>query len=277
MVAILRTLRSVSALLLLLCLLGPTTAFAETGAISQSYQTSSSSISAGTLVSLTGNGSGTVAPATTSTVGKIVGIAASQPALELSSSNMSSVQIVVGGTTEALVSDANGAVMAGDEITVSPIAGVGMKAIDAGQIVGTALKSLNSVKTVSEQATTKTGQHKTIHVGLLPVSVNISYYSAAPTAGSVSAYIPPFLQSVANAIAGKAVSPLRVLVGTVALLMGFCAVISMLYVAIRSGVISLGRNPLAENALRRGIVDVFIAAIGVLVVTGVIVTAVILA
>lgn len=255
----------------------PAGASAEGGAISQAYQTNASSITGGALVSLVNTGSNQVVPATSSNVSNLVGIAAEKPVLELSGSGSSSVQVVVGGSAQVLVSDANGAVSAGDKITISPLAGIGMKATGASEIVGTAQKSLSSVKTIVERAKGTSGQPVTVHVGLVPVAVNVVYYSAAAAGGSVSAFVPPFLQDLANAIAGKQVSPLRVLIGVLAMLLGFVSAITMLYVGIRSGVISLGRNPLAAEALRKGMVDILIAAIGVIVVTGVIVAAVVVA
>ncbi|HUB93824.1 MAG TPA: hypothetical protein VMB52_04955 [Verrucomicrobiae bacterium] len=265
-------------LLLLLLMLSTAPVAAQGGAISQAYQTSTSGINQGVLVSTVASGSTDVKPADTADASMLVGVAAEEPELELSSSgkSKSSVQVVVGGSTEVLVSDANGAINAGDKIAVSPLAGIGMKATGAGEVVGTAQKALSSVKTVTQEAKGTNGQTITVHVGLIPVAINVVYYTAVSSGGTVSAYVPPFLQTVANTIAGKAVSPLRVLVGTVALLLGFFAVIIMLYVGVRSGVISLGRNPLAADALRRGMVDVLIAALGILVVTGVIVSAVIL-
>jgi hypothetical protein len=264
--------------LLLLLVAAAAPAAAQGGAISQGYEVSSSGISTGALVSLTGSGSGTVELATVSNAAHLAGVAAQAPALELSSATgQQSIQVVVGGSTNVLVSDANGTLKAGDKITVSPLAGVGMKATSSSEIVGTALKPLSAVKTVAQHAKGKNGQSITVHVGLVPVAVGVTYYSAVASVGTVSAFVPPFLQNVANAVAGKAVSPLRVLIGAIALLLGFFAVTIMLYVGVRSGVISLGRNPLAADALRRGMVDVLIAALGVLIVTGVIVSAVILA
>lgn len=263
--------------LLLLLLSASAPAAAQGAAIAQGYQTVSSGVGFGTIVSLASSGASRVEPANLGNATSLVGVAANEPVLQLSDGSKSNVQVVVSGSADVLVSDANGAVRAGDKIAVSPLAGVGMKATSSGEVVGTAQQALSSVKTVTEQAQGKDGQRITVHVGKVPVSVNVVYYSAVSSGGSVAAYVPPFLQSLANSLAGKAVSPLRVIIGAVALLLGFFAVSIMLYVGVRSGVISLGRNPLAADALRRGMVDVLIAALGVLIVTGVLVSAVILA
>lgn len=266
-------LRYLSAALLFALMLVPnaTVLAAASAAISQSYQTSSQNISQGTLVSLVTSGSTSIVPADTSTASILVGIAATKPVLELSNSTSTSIQVVTSGVTDALVSDANGTVKAGDRITASPVSGIGMKAIKSGEVVGTAQKSLSSVSTIKERVSGTNGQTVTINVGLIPIAVNVVYYSTATSSGTLSTFIPPFLQNLANALTGKQVSPIRVLIGTAALLLGFLAITVMLYVAIKSGMISIGRNPLAEAALRRGLVDVLVAAMGVLVLTVVVV------
>jgi hypothetical protein len=262
---------------LLLSLLSAPIAYAVTsGAISQGYETTSSNIGQGALVSLVSTDSNDVEPAGSSNAGTLVGVAANKPVLELSNGTASSIQVVTSGTAEALVSDANGPVNVGDKITASPIEGVGMKALRPGEVVGTAQKSLSAVSTLKQHVISSTGKTVTINVGLLPIAVNVVYYSASSSLGTPSSFVPPFLQALADALTGKQVSPLRVLVGMVALLLGFVAVTVMLYVSIRSGIISIGRNPLAEGVLRRGLVDVIIAAMGVLIVTVVVVYVVLL-
>ncbi len=270
-----------SVTLLLTCFVSPI-AFAASGAISESYRTSSSGITQGTLLSLVSKGSTVVTPASTSNAASLVGIAASKPLVELSAGtssngNQSGLQVAVGGTTEVLVSNLNGSVYVGDKITASPVNGIGMKATGAAEIVGVAQANLASVRTVTKTFAGTNGKTVSVKIGLLPVAINVAYYSAAPAGGSVSAFVPPFLQSLANNIAGKAVSPLRVLIGAITLILGFATIVMMLYTGIRSGVISLGRNPLAADALRKGMVDILITAVGILMVTGVVVAAVIVA
>jgi hypothetical protein len=69
-------------------------------------------------------------------------------------------------------------------------------------------------------------------------------------------------------VAGKPVAPVRVLLSLVVLLLGSIVVIVMLNSAIRTGIISIGRNPLAGPALRRGLVDVILAALGIMLIAG---------
>lgn len=245
---------------------------ASNGAISQDYQTNTTGITPGELLSLSSSSSSAVEPAnSTSNVSSLIGVAADKPLLELSGKGKSSVQVVVGGTSSALVSDINGPVNVGDKITASPVSGVGMKAINSTEVVGIAQANLASVQTVTRSVVGKDGKSVNIKIGQLPIAVVVEYYSMSAATGTASSFVPPFMQAIANQLTGKQVSPLRVLFGMILLIMGFAAVTFMLYVAIRSGIISIGRNPLAEGALRKGLVDVIIAALGILVVTAVVV------
>jgi hypothetical protein len=234
-------------------------------------------MSVGALVSLAASGADSVSLADVGNAGNLVGVASEKPVLELSDGSSSSIKVVVSGVAEALVSDVNGEIKAGDKITPSPISGVGMKAMQSGEIVGTAQKALGSVSSVKQQVTSADGKQETVNVGLLPIAVNVVYFSTNSASGSAAAFVPPFLQSVANAVTGKQVPPLRVLLGGLALLLGFIGATAMLIISIKSGMISIGRNPLAEKALRRGLFDVIIAAMGVLTATVVVVYAILLA
>lgn len=261
--------------------LGTAAALSPTAAISQTYETTNTNITQGALVSLATSGSSTVIPANSTNVARLVGITASHPLVELSGNgtskgSVSTLQVVVSGTAQALVSDVNGPVTVGDKITASPVSGVGMRAVDSAEIVGTAQADLSTATSVQKTVAGTDGKSVTIHIGLLPIAVGVAYYSATTSSGTVSSFVPPFLQTIANSLTGKQVSPIRVLIGATALLLGFIAVTVMLYTSIKSGVISIGRNPLAEGALRKGLVDVIIAAIGVLIITLVLVYGVLL-
>jgi hypothetical protein len=95
--------------------------------------------------------------------------------------------------------------------------------------------------------------------------VNVSYYAVPQD--KLSAIVPTFLVNLGSSIAGKDLSPLRVLMGFGALIMGFIIAGVMLQTAVRSGLISLGRNPLAHGILRRGLLDVVVTSIGILLIT----------
>jgi len=202
---------------------------------------------------------------------QLLGLVADKPLIALNDGSHQA-QIVISGTSNALVSSINGTVKAGDKITASPIQGVGMKATDAGQIVGTAQSDLSSKKATSETITDKSGKKQTIEVGLVSLQVSVSYYAGSSSSQSaLASVLPPFLLHIANGISGNTVSPLRVLIALLILVFGFVIVANMLQAAVRSGLIAVGRNPLAKKALRRELIDVCLTGLGILVLVAIVV------
>jgi hypothetical protein len=253
----------VTCLSLFLILTVPVSAYAA-GAISQGFQTTDKSATTGNLLSY-GPKQGFVELATNANVANLAGVSSTGSLIELSGTGKN-VQVVVSGLTQTLVTSANGPIVAGDKITASPFAGVGMKATNPTEIVGVAQASLNSVKTLQETVVDKTGKKETITVGLIPMEVNVAYFASSQS-GTSSLFVPPFLQSIANAIAGSEVSPLRVLASALTLVLGFTTVSIILYTSIRASITAIGRNPLANTAVRKGLVDVLVMAAGILAVT----------
>lgn len=234
------------------------------GALSQGFTTSDTSLTAGTLVVLRSGVHGVVEKATSDHAQQLVGVISSKPLVALTDGGQQ-VQVAVSGVTTALVSDINGDIKIGDKITASPVEGVGMKALTSTEIIGTAASNLKDSQTTTKSITDVDGKKTSIHVGAVDVQVNVSYYAAPQD--RLSAIVPTFLVNVGSSIAGKDLSPLRVLVGFTGLLLGFIVAGIMLQAGVRSGIISLGRNPLAHNFLRRGLIDVMVTSVAVLLIT----------
>lgn len=244
---------------LLLIVLSPLAHAQSSSAIAQSFRPDSSQgdIVAGALVSTKGD-KNTVALATLSTANRLVGIVDDNPLVSISEGGKE-VDVVLSGTTNVLVSDMNGPVKSGDKITISPVAGVGMKATTDSQIVGTAQNDFKSSdsQTVSDRG----GRSHRIRLGYVRAQIGIAAYQAPG-----SDFLPPFIQNTANSIAGRPVSIIRVLVCSVLLLLGFTTVIILVYTSVRSAMTSIGRNPLAARAIRRGLYQV--GAVSLVVVGG---------
>ena len=232
----------------------------DASAIGQSFQTNDTSLTAGALVSTKTGSSNTVELANQTRNDKLVGIVSTSPLIELAD-DTKSVQVVMSGVTTAFVSDINGDVKTGDKITSSPIEGVGMKAITSGLIVGSAQADLNTIKTTDRTVTDVSGVPHTVHVGLIPLQVNVTYY-AAP--GQNASFLPTFLQDFANGIAGKEVSPVRVVVSTVIILLAFVSIAVLLYASVKSSIISIGRNPLSEVSVRKSMLQIGALVVAIL-------------
>jgi hypothetical protein len=257
-----------------LLLLGAVLAFcslmpvaAETNsAIAQQFNTKDGSTTPASLVALNEQDPSTIELAQTGKERRLVGVVSDTSAIELSAGG-GGVQVVTSGATMALVSDLNGTIKAGDKVTASPIKGVGMKATENGTIVGTAQSDFTTAQTEERTITDKTGADKTVKIGLMPVQVGVVYYSV--NNGQNSAYVPAFLQSIADNIAGRNVSAMRVIAAGVVMLLVVASVAALLYGAVRSSIISIGRNPLSESAVRKGLFQVTLTALGVLLFAGI--------
>jgi hypothetical protein len=220
--------------------------------ISQEFKTKDGAVSSAALVGIEKDNSNTIALANMSEADKLLGVVGAKPLIELSGGS-SGVQVVTSGLTLALVSDINGKVVNGDRVTASPIEGVGMKATQSAVIVGIAQGDLASVSTETRSVTAKDGKKQTVHIGLLPVQVGVAYYTVDEGKAS---YVPAFLQELANNVSGRNVSPVRVLVAALILLLLFISITVLLYSAVRSSIISIGRNPLSESAVRKSLTEV---------------------
>lgn len=234
------------------------------GALSQSFTTTDSSLVAGTVVDLKSGTANSVEKAASTRAPQLLGVAASDPLVALGSGTQQA-QIVVSGLTPTLVSDINGSIKVGDKITASPIQGIGMKAGTSTEIVGTAESNLTDSSTTTQQVTDKDGKATSVKIGVIEVQVNVSYYNMQPS--KLNNIVPSFLVNVGSSIAGKNVSPIRILIAFAALVVGFLVAGILLQAGVHSGIISMGRNPLAGGILRRSLLDVLVTSIGLLALT----------
>lgn len=230
------------------------------GAIAQSFTASSDKgeVVAGALVSVQPNNPRTVELATSDSAAQLAGVAAANP-LVVIGGGIATAQVVLSGTTTVLVSDINGPIKVGDKITTSPIAGVGMLATSDTRIAGTAQTALDTHAAQARSVPDSSGHARTVHIGVVTLQVGVAAYQA-PT----SQFLPPFLQSLANAVAGRSVSLARVLICSLLLLFSFLSIAVLIYTAVRSAIISIGRNPLAAKAIRRGLYQVTLVALVIL-------------
>lgn len=235
-------------LIVLTVLLGPIANATTT--LSQGYATSQD-LAVGTMVSLQKNSTDEVVASTTSTAGTTLGVVISPDTSLLSISNgKSQVQVATSGTLQVLVSDINGPVQRGDHITASPISGVGMKATGNVLVLGVAQDDLSGNGS-KETYKDKSGTQHTAYIGTIPVLVNVAYYFKQPE----KTVVPGAIQNVANAIAGKSVNTMPVIVSAAIFLVTVAVVVSIIYSMIRSSIISVGRNPMSQSAIYRNLIQ----------------------
>jgi hypothetical protein len=232
--------------------------------LSQGYSTTDPLVT-GSLVSLENNFSDTVKAASNSNVDGILGVVINDGGalLSLSSEQSHQVQVATSGVVPVLVSNINGDIHQGDEITASPISGVGMKATINAKVVGVSQSGLTKNGSSNESYTDKSGQKHSVLVGQIPVLINVSYYFKQPD----KTIIPSTIQNVANAFAGRTVSTVPILISMGIFIITMVVVSSIVYSMIRSSIISTGRNPLSQSAIYRQLLSMSTLVVGILAVS----------
>jgi hypothetical protein len=231
--------------------------------ISQSYS-SADPLALNSIASLKNDTTDEIVAATSSNSDNTLGVVviAENSSLSLSNGGPNQVQIATSGILDVLVSDVNGPIIQGDYITASPISGVGMKATGNTRVVGVAQSNLGSTTQSQQEYTDANGEKKSVNVGKIPVLVNVSYYYKQPD----KTVIPSAVQNVANALAGKTVNPVPIIVGAGIFLVTLMVVVSIIYSMIRSSIISVGRNPMSQSAVYRNVIQLSSLVLGILAV-----------
>jgi len=178
--------------------------------------------------------------------------------LSLESGNKTQVQVATSGVIPALVSDCNGTVAQGDPITASPVRGVGMKATNNIKIVGIAQGK--AIGTTTQKVTNQICGSDTITLGQVAILISVSYHYREPD----KTLIPASLQNLANTIAGKSVSSLPVILSAAIFIITVIVVVAIIYSMIRSSIISVGRNPMAQSAVYRDVIQLSALVLAIL-------------
>ncbi|HEX5744230.1 MAG TPA: hypothetical protein VFX84_02155 [Candidatus Saccharimonadales bacterium] len=207
----------------------------------------------GAIMSLKTDSADYVSRANTGNANNILGVVVSEgnSLLTLSDGKANQVQVATSGVVQVSVSNINGDIASGDAITASPIKGVGMKATTNAKVVGIAQESLSGNGTSEQSYTDKDGRKRTVLLGQVPVLVNPAYYYKQPD----KTVIPAAVQNVANALAGKAVNSLPVIISLAIFIVTLIIVVSIIYSMIHSSIISVGRNPMSQAAIYRNLIQ----------------------
>ena len=240
---------------LALFVMGLTPVGAASANISHSYG-SSVTITTGSLVSLDPLHTNFVVPANTDNGLQLLGVAVNSKDSLLavdSTSATGSIQVATSGTVNTLVSDVNGDINVGDQVSVSPFNGVGMKAVEGNQLIGlaqSAFTSKSADKTI-EKVTDKTGKSTQVNVGY--VTLGIAIGSVPSTSGGAKLNA---IQQVVKSLTGHAISTFRATLALIVALSASVALVVLIYASIYGGIISIGRNPLAKYAVFRSLISV---------------------
>ncbi len=223
----------------------------------------------GTVVQLAGNGAAKVGPASQKDLSKMYGVVVDPHILSLtisSSSLQNEAYVATTGTYSALVSDQGGAIKSGDYVTMSAIDGVAMKASTEQKIVlGRAAGSFDGKANVAGTANLKdsAGGTEKVHLGMIPVAIDIRHN---PDEKSTKANVPPWLQRLGEAVAEKPIGPMRIYLSLGITGLSIIVALVLLYSGVRNSLIAVGRNPLSKKTIFRGLIEIILTSIIVLII-----------
>jgi len=227
-------------------------------------------IDVGTIVQLAGKDTKGVKVAKQSELQNMYGVVVDKNQLPVTLSSealKNETYVAVSGTYNVLVSTQAGSIASGDYVTLSSINGVAMKAgTEEKTVFGRAVgnfdgKGIVLGSTELKDTTGKTGG--AVKIGSVPVTIDIK---RNPNEKSTKSDLPEFLQRIGQAIAEKEVSPIRIYLSMAITAVSLIAAIAVLYSGVRSGVISIGRNPMSRKSIFRALLEIILTSILILII-----------
>lgn len=169
------------------------------------------------------------------------------------------VPVTTTGKTNLYMSDINGEIVNGDRLTLSPLAGILMKAgPDSRVIVGIA-----TGKMIGQKVT----QAIRLDEGTKLVSVYLhgAILEKEVRDWKTGATDKPFLLLAGESITGKEVSMVQVVAAMAITLFTFVFIGSVIYSNVRNSTIAIGRNPLSKVTIFRQMGRVFMLSALILI------------
>lgn len=240
-------------------------------AVTKAYKTDAT-IQRGMIVRLESKDNTKVVPVADKDMKKMEGVvvAANDSPVTLSDADVTKQQVFVAttGRYEVLISNQNGAIKQDDYITVSSLAGVGMKASSKQpRVIGKALSDFDGKTNVIGQTTVKTSGGKTMSITLGTVAIEIAV-GHNPLEAKKQSIIPGLekMQQAAGTITDEDVTPGQIYVGMAVMILTTIVAGSILYAGVRTSMISIGRNPLARRSVMRNLLQVVITSVIILII-----------
>lgn len=185
----------------------------------------------GSIVSTTENGAKL---STTPYDPQVLGVVSRDAGIILNNSTNTGVPVISVGTVYILVSAKEGTIADGDLLTTSTIPGVGVKALDNGYVLGTALEDYSGNEP-----------------GLIAAQLNLHYYNTKPTfPGSLTDIFKFALLPTENGPTAL----FKYIVAALVALASFVLAFLTFGRTAAKGVEALGRNPSASRIIHLGII-----------------------
>lgn len=191
---------------------------------------------------------------------KVIGVSTSAGSqLVTVGSGNSKIFVQTTGEATVFVTDLNGLVKKGDLLAPSPLLGILMRADEStAPIVGIAIEDFNESEAES-QPIKEGNDSKTANIDKL--RINLDHMAASNQQASAT---DSSLERLGRAVAGKDVGEIQVIAALVIFLIVLVAEGGIIYGAVSSSIIALGRNPMAKQIIRKEMVRVIGVAVLVL-------------
>ncbi len=205
------------------------------GQIATNLEVSDSDATSGDILSITSDDN--LVRSNTEYDQNLFGVVVDDPSIVLNLETSSTKPVLSEGEAQVKVSTANGSIAVGDLITSSSEAGVGQKAVKEGMVIGKALASFSGSDT-----------------GTVPILLNIQYQSQLASGGDLGELWDKIL-ALTSAGLQESDSFQLLLRYLFALILGLLSFSFGFYFAaksIRTGLVAIGRNPLAKDTIQSG-------------------------
>ncbi len=237
--------------------------------VTQSYGTTTA-VKKGMIVRLNPKDSSKVEPLKRDDSKDMLGVvvAANDAALTLTGDlSKSQAYVATFGKYDVLVSNQNGTIATGDYVSVSTLDGVGMKADEnALTVLGKALEAFDGSSNVEGTATLTNDEGVKKEVSLSHINVEISVRGNPLHSAGLPSELTKFLSSIGYSVSNKTVSPTRLYLALLVLIIASVVSASLLYSAVRNAMVSIGRNPLAKSAIVRSLLQVIITSLIIFII-----------
>ncbi len=224
----------------------------------------------GTVVQPDPNDSTKVIPATADKLISAFGIVVSGAELPISigqNDGETTVHVATSGRHNALVTNENGSIEAGDYLAISSLSGTLMKSKEKQEYVfAKALSSFDGKNNTIGSTTLQDADGKPrqqVGIGSIPVAIEIM---KNPQQTSTEANLPEALQRIGQAIAEKPVDPIRIYISMAIVTLSIIIALVLLIAGVRNSIISIGRNPLSKKSILKGLLQVILTSVLVLII-----------
>lgn len=193
---------------------------------------------------------------------KVIGVTTTpEDELVTIASGEQQVYVESSGEVDVYVSDIGGDIKSGDLLALSPLKGILMKA-DANPaiVIGIALEDFEASTAETKTIDDSSGQ-KEVKIG--KIRINQDHKAASNQQAGVT---DSSLRRLGRSLTGREVGEIRVVIALIIFLAVLVAEGGIIYGAVSSALVALGRNPMAKKIIQKEMFRVILIAVVVLLV-----------